>query len=113
MSKVNEGGLPLGSYQPSHGGEVCSLFPFASPPSSSLTTTRPSSFGQACRLAGIQKVSVSRWTGQTRPKYANLDIAQDKFDAWMSNDTYLPEITAESQAIADLAEEASLAMRGF
>ncbi len=71
------------------------------------------SFGQACRLAGTQKVSVSRWTGQTRPKYANLDIAQDKFDAWMSNDTYLPEITAEDQAIADMAQEANMAMRGF
>lgn len=71
------------------------------------------SFGQACRPAGIQKVSVSRWTGQTRPKYADLDIAEEAFDAWMSNDTYLPEITAESHAIADLAEEANMAMRGF
>jgi hypothetical protein len=68
------------------------------------------SFGQACCLAGIRKVSVSRWTGQTRPKYANLDIAHDKFDAWMSNDTYLPEITAEDQAIPDLAEESNLLM---
>jgi hypothetical protein len=71
------------------------------------------SLGQACHLAGIQKVSVSRWTGQTWPKYANLDIAQDKFDAWMANDTYLPEITAENQAISDLAEEANMAMHGF
>jgi hypothetical protein len=70
------------------------------------------SFGQACHLAGLQKVSVSRWTGQTRPKYANLDIAQDKFDAWMSNEC-MPEVTEESQAIADLAEEANMAMRGF
>jgi hypothetical protein len=65
------------------------------------------SFGQACRLAGIQKVSVSRWTGQTRPKYAKLDIAEEAFDAWMSNDTYLPEVTVGSQAIADLAEGVS------
>jgi hypothetical protein len=71
------------------------------------------SFGQACRLAGIQKVSVSRWTGQTRPKYANLDIAEEAFDAWMSNDTYLPKITAEDQAIADLAEESNLLMHGL
>jgi hypothetical protein len=69
------------------------------------------SFGQACRLAGIQKVSVRNWTGQTRPKYANLDIAQDKFDAWMSNDTYLPDI--DDNGVADAAEEANAAMRGF
>jgi hypothetical protein len=56
---------------------------------------------------------VSRWAGQTRPKYANLDIAQDKFDAWMSNDTYLPEITEEDIAMGDLAEESELRMHGL
>jgi hypothetical protein len=71
------------------------------------------SFGQATRLAGIQKVSVSRWTGQTRPKYANLDIAEEAFDAWMSNDTYLPEITEEDIAMGDLAEESELRMHGL
>jgi hypothetical protein len=70
------------------------------------------SFGQACRLAGIQKVSVSRWTGQTRPEYADLDIAEEAFDAWMSIEC-MPEVTEESQAIADVAEEANMAMRGF
>jgi hypothetical protein len=71
------------------------------------------SFGQACRLAGIQKVSVSRWTGQTRPKYAKLDIAEEAFDTWMSNDTYLPEITEEDIAMGDLAEESELRAHGL
>jgi hypothetical protein len=56
---------------------------------------------------------VSRWTGQTRPKYATLDIAEEAFDTWMSNDTYLPEITEEDIAMGDLAEESELRMHGL
>jgi hypothetical protein len=70
-----------------------------------------SMFGQEMRLNGIKGVTVTRWTGQSRPKYATLATAQSMFGQWVANETYLPDI--DDNNVADYAEEANAAMRGF
>jgi hypothetical protein len=48
-------------------------------------------FGQEMRLSGIQGVTVTRWTGQSKPKYATLATAQSMFANWAANEALTTE----------------------
>jgi hypothetical protein len=76
-------------------------------------------FAQSVKISDLpntDKVTVTRWTGQAEPRYSSLSKAKSGFDDkvaahWLANE-YMPEVTEEDHAIADLAEESNLLMHG-